>query len=86
MSFLPLSYSTTSLSSAHSGYFTDASDSTGYTSDDRRDSACGVKGTSSAGGDEDECVDSDEQEKEMEKFLLGPGWVRISILSCILIK
>ena len=76
MSFLPLSYSTTSLYTAHSACFTDVSDSTGYTSDDRRDSGYCVEGNSSAGGSED----------EMEKFLLGPGWVRNSAPLCVLIR
>jgi hypothetical protein len=76
MSFLPLSYSTTSLSTAHSGYFTEASDSTGYTSDGRRDSFHCGKGYPSGREDVDERVVIYEQEDEMENFLLGPGWVR----------
>lgn len=70
MSFLPLSYSTTSLSTTNSACFTETSDSTGYTSDGRRDSAHCAEGNKGAGGGED----------EMERFLLGPGWVRNSVL------
>ncbi|KAF9646198.1 hypothetical protein BDM02DRAFT_278900 [Thelephora ganbajun] len=74
MSFLPLSYSTTSLSTTHSACFTDVSDSTGYTSDCRRDPVHCVKGKLNAGGGEGDCVDPDGQKDEMRKFLLGPGW------------
>ena len=70
MSFLPLSHSTTSLSTTHSACFTETSDSTGYTSDGRRDSDHCAERKSSVEGGED----------EMRKFLLGPGWVRDSAL------
>ena len=80
MSFLPLSYSTTSLSSTRSGCFTEASDSTGYTSDGRRDSSNSIKGNLSGGGRGDERADANGQEDEMREFLLGPGWVRVSFL------
>jgi len=76
MSFLPLSYSTTSLSTTHSACFTETSDSTSYTSDGRRDSVYCAEGISSVGGGED----------EMRKFLLGPGWVRNSALLSVLIR
>lgn len=81
MSFLPLSGSTTSLSTAHSEYSTEVSDTTGYTSEGRRNSFYYVKGNSSAGGNGNERrVDAGEDEDEMREFLLGPGWVRTSSL------
>ena len=78
MSLLPLSHSTTSLSTTHSADLTDVSESTGYTSDGRlRDPDPGVKRISNTGGDGHNGVCSDKQEDEMEQFMLGPGWVRI---------
>lgn len=64
----------TSLSTAGSVCFTEASDTTGYTSDSRRDADHRVKGTLSAGRCEDEGGGLGGQEDDMAKFLLGPGW------------
>ena len=77
---MPASYSTTSLSTTHSGCITETSDSTEYTSDDQRDSPRSVKGSSCRAGGQGKRKDAEGQEDEMEEFLLGPGWVRTSPL------
>ncbi|KAF9784077.1 hypothetical protein BJ322DRAFT_1068507 [Thelephora terrestris] len=73
VSFSPLSHSTASLSSTRSSSLAGKSDSTGYTSDGRRDSYR-AKGESDEEGRGNEHADAGEKEDEMRNFLLGPGW------------
>jgi hypothetical protein len=85
MSFLLLLYSTTSLSTAHSGCSTEKLDSTSSTSEGQRDSSYCLRNPSPGGG-VGEGVNVGELEDEMGKFLLGSGWVRVYFTMCILIR